>query len=395
MVQKPLHGLKVLDLTRVLAGPYATMILADMGANVIKVEMPGRGDDSRAFGPFLPDGTSAYFASLNRGKKSITLNLKKEKAREIFLELVKTSDVLVENFRPGTMEKLGLGYEKLKEVNPRLIYAASSGFGQTGPYREKPAYDMIVQGMGGIMSITGEPGRPPVRVGVSIGDITAGLFTVIGILTALYQREETGVGQMVDVSMLDCQIAILENAIARYAVNREVPGPLGTRHPSITPFQAYPTQDGYVIVACGNDTLWEKFCRAIKKEELLADERFATNPLRTKNVEILEEILKPVFQEKTTAEWLVILENAGVPAGPINTVDKLFDHPQVLARDMLKEVITPAGDRLVAANNPIKLSYADTNLNPVVPALGEHTREVLESLGFGDKYDDLVAEGVI
>ena len=391
----PLAGIRVLDLSRVLAGPYATMVLADLGANVTKLEVPGYGDDSRAFGPFLKDGTSAYFASLNRGKKSLTLNLKKEIAQEIFKKLVANTDILVENFRPGTMEKLGFSYEELKKVNPRLIYAACSGFGQTGPYREKPAYDMIVQGMGGIMSITGESGRPPVRVGASVGDITAGLFTVTGILAALHYRQLTGEGQMVDVAMFDCQVAILENAIARYAVNKEIPGPLGTKHPSITPFQAFPTGDSHVIVACGNDNLWRKLCGVLGREDLFTDERFKTNPLRTRHVNALEELLVPIFKQKTTAEWLELLEAAGIPSGPINTVDRLFDHPQIRAREMLTEVITPNGQKLIAANNPIKFSRLDAQLKPEVPSLGLHTREILAEIGMGDELEILQEQGVI
>jgi CoA:oxalate CoA-transferase len=277
---KPLKKLVVLDLARVLAGPYASMILADFGADVIKIESPDTGDDSRAFGPFIGK-ESAYFMSLNRGKRSMTLNLKETKAKELFREMVKKADVVLENYRPGTMEKFGLGYEELKAINPRIIYAACSGFGHTGPYAAKPAYDVIVQGMGGIMSITGQEDGEPTRVGASIGDITAGLFTAIGIMIAAYHREITGVGQKVDVAMLDCQVAILENAISRYLTSGIVPKPIGNRHPSITPFEAFRAKDGYVIIAIGNDKLWEKFCNLISRPELVSDERFVTNGKRT------------------------------------------------------------------------------------------------------------------
>ncbi|MFZ5754973.1 MAG: CaiB/BaiF CoA transferase family protein, partial [Bacillota bacterium] len=370
----PLAGVKVLDMTRVLAGPFATMMLADFGAEVIKIERPEVGDDSREFGPFV-DGFSAYFASLNRGKKSLTLELKIPEGKAVFLDLVKKVDVLVENFRPGTMEKLGLGYEELKKVNPRLIYAASSGFGQTGPYAHKAAYDMIVQGMGGIMSITGEPGRPPVRVGASIGDITAGLFTAYGIMTALYHREKTGLGQLVDVAMLDCQVAILENAIARYAVTGKAPEPLGTRHPSITPFQAYKTQDDWIIVAVGNDQLWAKFCKVIGREELIDDSRFITNAKRTEHVEELGNILEEIFKTKSFAQWMKELDAAGIPCGPINTVDKLFNHPQINSREMLVKVKIPQDKEIVAPGVPVKLSETPGGVQGPAPALGEHTDE--------------------
>jgi len=255
----PLKGLKILDLTRVLAGPYCTMILGDLGADVIKVEMPSSGDDSRHFGPFQ-NGESAYFMSLNRNKRSMTLNLKSEQGKKLLKELVKQVDVLVENFRPGTMEKLGLGYDVLKEINPKLIYAAASGFGHSGPYSKKPAYDGVVQAMGGIMSITGPKDGEPTRVGPSIGDIAAGLFTAIGVLAALNNKNETGQGQKVDVAMLDCQVAMLENAIARYVVTKEVPKPMGNRHTSIVPFEPFDSKDSKIVVAVGNDAIWKRFC---------------------------------------------------------------------------------------------------------------------------------------
>ena len=286
----PLEGIRVLDLTRILAGPYATMILRDLGAEVIKIEQPETGDEARDFGPFKND-FSLYFMSVNRGKKSVTLNLKSPRGKELFLELVKGSDILVENFRPGTMEKLGLDYESLKKHHPSLLYAACSGFGQTGPYAMRGAYDMIIQGMGGIISITGEPDRPPVRVGTSIGDITSALFTTIGILSALRHRDQTGEGQLIDVGMLDCQVAILENAMVRYFSNGDIPRPLGRRHPAITPFEVFESADGYVVIAIGNNELWRKFCEHVGRPELIDDERFHTNALRTENHESLFPIL--------------------------------------------------------------------------------------------------------
>ncbi|MFW5986575.1 MAG: CaiB/BaiF CoA transferase family protein, partial [Halanaerobiales bacterium] len=293
MNKKPLSDIVVLDLSRVLAGPYCTMLLRDLGAEIIKVERPGSGDDSRGFGPFV-EGKSVYFISINYGKKSIALNLKEEKDREIFNEFVKEVDVLVENFRPGTMEKLGFGYKKLKEVNPGLIYAAISGYGHTGPYSSKAAYDIIVQAAGGIMSITGEEGGPPVRVGTSVGDITAALFTASGILSALYQREKTGKGQKVDISMLDSQVAILENAIARYGASGKSPEPLGRRHPSITPFEAFKASDDWVIIAAGNNSLWANFCRAIDREDLIEHPDFVTNEKSARNRDQLKQIIDEI-----------------------------------------------------------------------------------------------------
>ncbi len=376
----PLEGIKVLDFTRVLAGPYCTMILADLGAEVIKVEHPEGGDDARGFGPFQ-QGKSAYFMSVNRGKKSITVNLKTPEGREIIRNLVQRVDVVVENFRPGAMDRLGLGAKDLLALNGRLIYAASSGFGQTGPWAEKAAYDMIVQGAGGIMSITGQPDGPPTRVGVSIGDLTAGLFTAIGIVTALYSRRLTGQGQVVDISMLDGQVALLENAIARYAVTGEIPEPLGGRHPSITPFENFATADGWIIVAAGNDQLWARLCKAMGREDLIENPLFATNKGRTENYIALRPHLVEAMARRTTAEWMDILEAAGVPCGPINNIAEVVNHPQVRARNMIVEVDDPVAGKLPMAGNPIKLSsMPDPTSRPAAPDLGQHTVEVLTGM---------------
>lgn len=385
-MRKPLEHIKVLDFTRVLAGPYCTMILANMGAEIIKVERPGTGDDSRDFGPFM-NGQSAYFVSINRGKKSISLDLKSPKAIELVKELVKEVDVVAENFRPGTMEKLGLGYEELKKINPRLIFATMSGFGQTGPYSRRPAYDMVVQGMGGIMSITGEEGGDPVRVGTSIGDITAGMFGAIGILASLIDREISGEGRMVDVAMFDGQLAILENAISRYTATGEVPKPLGARHPSIAPFEAYKTKDSYVIIACGNDALWEKFCKLTGREDLLEMEIFKTNPDRVKHVRELKKYMTEIFSQKTTAEWDEYLNKNGVPCSAINTVDKLFSDPQVEARKMLVEVEQPGVGKIKIAGNPIKLSGLEKEIpDEPAPQIGEHSELILKQyLGYTDE----------
>lgn len=373
----PLNGLVVIDLTRVLAGPFATMVMADLGARVIKVEMPGTGDDARHFGPFV-DGKSAYFASLNRGKQSIALDLKSEDDRKVFEGLVKESDVLVENFRPGTMDKLGYGWNVLKELNPRLVYSAISGFGQTGPYRNLPAYDMVVQAMGGIMSVTGHPNTDPVRVGTSIGDITAGLFGLSGILAAIVNRSRSGQGMMVDVGMLDCQVAILENAVSRYLSEGEVPKPLGSRHPSITPFDAFNVNGEYLVIAAGNDALFKKLCQAIERGDLIGDSRFKTNDLRTQNAFPLKQEIEKALSSKTVHEWLNIIKDAGVPCGPINNIEQVVVDEQITARNMIISTQDPAVGNMKMAGNPIKLSdFQDPQTRAAAPELDADREQVL------------------
>ncbi len=375
----PLDGIKVLDLTRVLAGPYATMLLGDLGAEVIKIEQPGTGDESRNFGPFK-NGFSLYFMSVNRGKRSITLNLKTERGQAIFKQLLAHTDILVENFRPGTMKKLGLDYDTLKTEHPSLIYAACSGFGQTGPYAQQGAYDMIIQGMGGIISITGEPEGPPVRVGTSISDITAALFTTIGVLSALHHRNQTGKGQLVDVAMLDSLVAVLENAVVRYFATGEAPKPLGARHPAITPFEAFASADGHVIIALGNDTLWEKFCVHVNRQDLISDERFRTNADRTENHAELFPILSDIMSQRATDAWIDALGKIGVPCGPINAMDKVVSHPQVQAREMITRVAHQMTGEVEVPGVPIKLSETPGNIDAPAPSLGEHTTEILTGI---------------
>lgn len=375
----PLVGIKVLDLTRVLAGPFTTMILGDLGADVIKIEQPEIGDEARHFGPFK-NGFSLYFMSINRGKKSVTLNLKSDQGKSLFRQLVQQSDILVENFRPGTMKKHGLDYETLSTEHPSLIYAACSGFGQTGPFSQKGAYDMIIQGMGGIISITGEPDGPPVRVGTSISDITAALFTTIGILSALHHRSLTGKGQFVDVSMLDSLVAVLENAIVRYFTTDEIPHPLGSRHPVITPFEAFESADGYVIIAIGNDGLWTKFCEHTDRKNLISDPRFCTNAKRTEYHSELFPILSEIMRQKTTDAWIKDLEEIGVPCGPINSIDKVVNHAQIQAREMITEVMHNMTGTVEIPGIPIKLSDTPGSVDTPAPNLGEHTTEVLTSV---------------
>lgn len=375
----PLHDITVIDLSRVLAGPYATMVLADLGARVIKVERPDGGDDARAYGPFI-NGHSAYFASINRGKQSIALDLKAPDDRAIFEALLERADVLLDNYRPGVMARLGYGWDVLSGRYPRLIHAASSGFGQTGPDSQKAAYDMVVQAMGGIMSVTGHPGGPPTRVGTSVGDITAGLFTVIGVLAALHDRKATGRGQFVDVAMLDGQIAILENAIARYAATGQSPGPLGARHPSITPFAAYQCADAPIVIAAGNDQLFAALCKALGLPQ--DDPRFAGNEARTANADALAQALEGVLMTMPAAHWLPKLEAAGVPCGPLNTIGQALANPQVKARNMVVQTALPDGTPLIAAGNPIKLSgHADPATRAPAPALDGDRAAILKELG--------------
>lgn len=381
---KPLQGIVVLDLSRVLAGPYCGMMLADYGANVIKIEPPGEGDDSRAFGPFVGK-ESAYFMSLNRNKRSMTLNFKLQKDIDLFKEMVAKCDVVLENYRPGTMEKFGLGYDVLKTINPRLIYAACSGFGHTGPYKDKPAYDIVVQAMGGIMSVTGPEGGEPCRVGASVGDIIAGMFTAYGVMMGLFHRERSGEGQKIDVGMLDCQVAVLENAISRYLVSGTVPGPLGNRHPSITPFASFTAKNGHLIVGAGNDRLWEKLCNLLGHPELVKDERFDNNSKRTANVKELTPILNAVFIAKTIEEWITILEDAGLPCAPINTVDKVVNDPHIKAREMIVEVDHPVAGHLKMPGVPVKMSATPGAVERPAPMLGQHTSEILkEVLGWDE-----------
>ena len=354
----PLEGITVVDLTRVLAGPYCTMLLAELGARVIKVENPRGGDDARHIGPFL-EGRSAYFMSLNRGKESIALDLKAPEDLAIFEALLEGADVLVENFRPGALERLGYGWQELHARYPRLILAQASGFGQTGPYRERPAYDLVVQAMGGIMSLTGPAEGEPTRVGTSIGDIAAGLFTTVGVTAALHHRERSGEAIRVDVSMLDSQVALLENAVARFAATGEVPGPIGSRHPSITPFQALHARDGQLVVAAGNDALFARLCEVLGVPALAEDERFATNELRTRHVAELAEALEASLAERPVGEWLAALETAGVPCGPIQDVGQVMEDPQVVARNMIVHAEDPRAGRVAMPGSPIKLSGSE------------------------------------
>ena len=380
-VRGPLSGIVVVDLSRILAGPYCTFLLSELGARVIKVEQPGKGDDAREYGPFR-NGASTYFASINRGKQSIALDLKKEADKKIFERLLEKADVLVENYRPGTMEKLGYGWEALHKRYPRLIYAAASGFGHTGPHAQDPAYDMVVQGLGGMMSITGPQGGPPVRVGMSIGDIGAGLYTAVAVNAALLHRERTKEATKIDIGMLDCQIALLENAVMRYSVTGEIPGPLGARHPTITPFEAFATQDGSIIIAAGNDGLFQKLCAALARPDMAASPDYKTNDLRLKHQPGLKAEIESELRKRPLAHWLKALDEAGLPCGPTNNIAQAMAHPQVKARNMVVTVEDPKAGTLTLAGNPLKLSgFADPPVREPAPTLDADRAAILKELG--------------
>lgn len=378
----PLSGIKVIDLTRILSGPFATMTLADLGADVIKIETPA-GDDTRQWGPPFIEGESAYYLSVNRNKKSIVLNLKEEKGKEVFYKLVKDADVVVENFRPGTLKRLGADYDTLKEINPGIILASISGFGQTGPYAQKPGYDVLAQGMGGLMSVTGEPGRPPVKAGFSIADIGTGMWAIIGILAALRERDRSGKGQWIDVSLLDTIISWQAYFAGNYFATEEDPEPLGGAHPNIVPYQVFEASDGYFILAVGNDQLWQKCIDAIN-DDVLRDEKYATNPGRVKHREELVKLLNDKFKEKTVREWVAIFEEVKIPVGPINKLSDILNDPHVKEREMVVEKDHPVIGQLKMLGIPVKLSRTPGEIKTVPPALGEHTDQVLKELGYSD-----------
>jgi CoA:oxalate CoA-transferase len=391
----PLDGITVLDFTWALAGPYGVMILADLGADVWKIESPFQTEQRRAAGPYV-HGVSTYFFSVNRGKKSIMLDLKAPEAKEVVHRLVKHADVVTENFSPGTMERLGFGYEALRAVNPRIIYASTSGFGQTGPYRERGAVDIIVQGMGGVMSTTGHESDPlPSRAGYSIGDMAGGMFTAIGVLSALVERGVSGEGQRVDVAMLDSQVALMENAIVRHLATGEVQKRAGLRHPLSTPHQALPAQDGWVVVAGVKDSNWQLFLGKIGLDHLVADERFARNADRTRHYEELEPLLFEAMRRRTVQEWLDELGDHFL-VGPLNTVADVVKDPQVLHREMIVELPTWTGETLKVANTPVKLSRTPGGARRGAPKPGEHTLEVLAAMGYTDaELAEMVARGIL
>jgi formyl-CoA transferase len=393
----PLAGIRILDLSRVLAGPYCTMLLGDLGAEVIKVERPGTGDDTRAWGPPFAGGESAYYLCANRNKKSITVNLKSAAGQEVIRRLARLSDVLVENFKVGELTELGLGYDHLKTLNPGLIYCSITGYGQSGPDSDLPGYDFIIQGRGGVMSITGEPDGEPMKVGVAIADITAGLFAANAIQAALLARMRTGQGQAIDISLLDSQVAWLANVASNYLVSGQRPGRFGNGHPTIVPYQSFRAQDGFFCLAVGNDGQWQKLCRLLGRSELAGDPRFATNPARVQNRGTLIPILQEIFSTHDIAFWLREVAAAGIPCGPVQAIDQVFADPQVLARDMLWTVPHPTAGEIRLTGSPLKLAETPVAYRTHPPLLGEHTGEVLTSLlGYTpEEVARLQAEGAV
>jgi formyl-CoA transferase len=376
-----LEDVKVLDLSRILAMPYCSMMLGDLGAEIIRVERPGTGDETRQWGPPWKGDQSAYYLSINRNKKSITVDLKKKEGQEIILQLARRSDILLENFLPGALAGMGLGYEQIKAINPGIIYASVTGYGQTGPYKNQPGWDFIIQAQGGVMSITGEPDGPPMKVGVAIVDITAGFFACSAILAALHYREKTGIGQRLDISLLDTQVAWLANQAGNYLVSGKVPGRLGNAHPNIVPYETFQAKDGgYLALGVGSNNQWQKFCALARLEPLANDPRYATNPKRVENRKELVAYLQQVFLQKTSEEWLKILTEAEIPNAPINTLDRVFADPQVRAREMLVEMEHPVGGKYQLVGSPLKLSETPVQYRIPPPFLGEHTEEVLRDV---------------
>lgn len=395
--EQALENLTVLDLTRVVAGPYAGALLGDLGANVIKIEIPGKGDDARGYGPY-ENGESMYYANLNRNKRGITLNMKSEKGKEAFLKLVEKADILIENFRPGVMDKLGLGYDRLKEINPRLIYGAVSGFGSYGPYAMRPGYDIVSQAMGGLMSVTGAKGGEPTRSGNAMGDILGGMNLVIGVLAAVNYRNMTGKGQRVDISLVDSVVASLENAYVRYFKSHELPVRNGNAYASIAPYDAYHAKDGYVIIACGNQKLYEKFCNeVVNMPWMITDERFLTVPLRVENNEIQKKYIEEWTTKYTVDEVVDIVLSHGIPAGPIYNVKQITeDHHIAEVREMFIDIDHPVIGKMTVNGCPVKLMDAMPRINRPGPTLGQHNEEIYKAIGYtDDELEEMKKENVI
>ena len=393
----PLAGIRVLDLTRVVAGPYCSMFLGDLGAEVVKVEQPGAGDDTRGWGPPFAGGESAYFLCINRNKQSLTLDLKSPRAVEVLRELAKVADVIIENFRPGTMERLGLGEKELRELNPRLIFASLTGFGADGPMSDWPGYDLIVQAWGGLMSITGTPDGEPVKVGVAIIDLVAGLMLGKAITAALFAREKIGVGQRIDTSLLEAEVASLINVGSNYLVGGKIPARWGNAHPNIVPYQNFKTSDGYLVIGVASEVIWKRFCQAIGRAWLIDDSRFADNSKRVENRAELIGLLAEIFLQRGNDSWFQLLTDAEVPCAPVQSIDQVFQAPQVLHRDMLMEVEHPTAGKVRMAGIPVKFSVTPSSVRMPPPLLGEHNSAVLKNwLGMSaDAIEELKREKVL
>ncbi|MGJ7921213.1 CaiB/BaiF CoA transferase family protein [Neobacillus sp. LXY-4] len=380
-----LEGIKVLDLTRVLAGPYCTMILADLGADVIKVEAPGGSDETRGWGPPFQNGVSAYYLCTNRNKRSMTVNLKTEEGREIIRKLAHESDVLIHNFKTGSMEKWLLDYEHLKEINPKLVYCSITGFGETGPYKNLPGYDFIIQGMSGIMSITGTEQSGPLKIGVAMVDILTGLYSAVAIQAALLERVQSGFGQKIDMSLLDCAVGSLANVASNYLISGNVPQKLGNDHPNIVPYSTFRTNDGEMIIAVGNDRQFSSLCELLDLTEIAQHEKFKTNAARVVNRQELTEILEERLQTKTMDDWIELFSKHNIPCGPINSMDRVFTNEQIEARQMKVEMNHPQAGKVRLVGSPIKLSRTKVKMERHPPLPGEHTEEILQLVGYDGK----------
>ena len=393
-----LENICVIDLTRVLAGPYCTMMLGDLGADIIKIEVPGRGDDTRHWGPpFTKGGESAYYLSANRNKRSMTLNLKSEEGLEILKKLIAKGDVLVDNFKTGTLSRWGLDYETLQKIRPGLIYCTVTGYGYTGPYSSRPGYDLIVQATGGFMSITGPENGDPSRAGVAIAAISSGMVAANAILAALYSREQTGKGQRIDMSLLDSQVALLSYAATNYFVSGSITNRLGNAHPNIVPYQSFKARDMHFVLAVGNDKQWEIFCKSINKPEWVDDEKYSTNALRVNNRKQLIDQLSKLFATQNAGYWLEIFDKVGLPSGPINELDKVFENEQIKSREMQIELPHSIDNKVTLLNSPIKIPTSPTKTHKAPPTLGEHTEEILkEKIGLDqDTVARLRDEGIL
>jgi|MudIll2142460700_1097286.scaffolds.fasta_scaffold30799_2 formyl-CoA transferase/CoA:oxalate CoA-transferase len=394
-MKSPLEGLVILDMTRFLSGPFCTMLLGDMGAQVIKIEPPEMGDDTRAWAPFI-GGQGSYYLSTNRNKKSLCVDTRKEEGNQLLRRMVGKADVFVENFKPGLMDRLGLDFKSLIALNPSLIYCSISGFGQTGPYRDRPGYDQILQGMSGLMSITGTEESGPVRVGLAIGDIITALFATYGILSALYAREKTGKGQWVTTSILEATVGILTMQAGKYFATGQPPGPAGNHHPVISPYGVYRAQDKPMNIAVGTETMWKNFCRVIGSPELEKDGRFRNNNDRVKNRPELNPLIEKALARKTQNEWVNALNEAGIPCGPIYTIDQVFKDPQVLHQRMFLEVDHPKAGKIPMTGLPVQLSETSPQVFLPPPTLGEHTRMVLQEFGFRpSEIDHLLSNHIV